>query len=291
VEFETEITYPKVGLCWVQVNYMPERDEAGHVVGWVASIVDITKRKNAETALQQLTNTLEDRVRERTRQVRQLASELVTAEKSVRRHSAQLLHHDLQQMLFAIDVQLGFLSPTDSEQEQFAELIGMIRQAVSLTRQLAVELSPPVLDGEGLYETLSWLAQHMADSYQLQVTIEANGHAPATSEEQRISLYQIVRELLFYIVKHAGVQTAQVALGAEAAGFTVTVSDEGQGFDLVAWSNEVDGHFGLRSVQKRLQLLGGRADIVSQLGTGTQITLYLPSGLPDGAELSSRMRS
>jgi PAS domain S-box-containing protein len=53
VEYEAELQYPGVGKRWVRVNYMPERDEHHDVVGWVASIVDISKRKRAEDALRE----------------------------------------------------------------------------------------------------------------------------------------------------------------------------------------------------------------------------------------------
>ena len=52
-EFEAQIAYPKAGMRWVRGNYIPERDEQGQVVGWVASIVDITERKQAEEAQRQ----------------------------------------------------------------------------------------------------------------------------------------------------------------------------------------------------------------------------------------------
>jgi PAS domain S-box-containing protein len=280
VEFEAELPYTGTGPRWVHVNYLPERDEYGHVIGWVASIVDITKRKKAEEALNQLTETLEERVEERTLQVRQLASELVTAEQAVRRRIAHLLHDDLQQMLYATEMQLTFLRDDIGEKDQVDAVAGNIRQALSLTRQLAVELSPPVLEGAGLYETLTWLAQHMADAYQLQVSVEASDIPLTASEEQRILLYQNVRELLFNVVKHAGVQTAQVTLQAQVDGLTVTVSDHGLGFDLTALAAKEKSHFGLHSVHERLQLFGGRATIDSQPGTGTRVTLFLPHGQP-----------
>ena len=283
VEFEAEIPYAGRDSRWMHVNYVPEQDEAGNVVGWVGSIVDITMRKRAEEALHQLAETLEQRVKERTKQVRELAFELITAEQSVRQHIAHLLHDDLQQMLFAVEVQLGFLRDDVGEHDGFDEVEEIIYQALSLTQQLTVELSPPVLEGAGLHETLTWLAQHMADSYQLNVTIEDSDIVPAVSEDQRILLYHIVRELLFNIVKHAGVQDARVTLQANGDGFTVTVSDDGRGFDLTALSRKGNSRFGLRSVNERLQLFGGHSDIDSQPGLGTRVALFLPHRQSTGA--------
>jgi PAS domain S-box-containing protein len=276
--FETVRISKEGGRIDISLTISPIRDATGRIVGASKVARDITKRKKAEEALQQLTETLEERVEARTQQVRQLASELVTAEQRVRRRIAHLLHDDLQQMLYAVEIQLAFLSDDLGKPDKFDEVVKNIRQALSLTRQLAVELSPPVLEGADLQETLTWLAQHMVDAYQLQVTVEASDTFPTANEEQRILLYHNIRELLFNVVKHAGVQTAQVRLQAEEDGFRVTVSDQGQGFDTADMIGRGSGYFGLRNVHERQQLFGGQAIVDSQPGAGTRVTLFLPYG-------------
>lgn len=230
---------------------------------------------------------LEKRVQQRTSQVYQLASELITTEQSVRRHLAQTLHDDLQQVLYAANIQLDFLRDNVGEKDELNETVKTIRQAITLTRQLTGELSPPMLEGEGLPETLTWLAHHMADVYQLQVTIEVNDQPQTIGEEQWVLLYRIVRELLFNVVKHAGVQEAQASLQEDNNGITVTISDHGRGFDVKLLAEARQNHFGLRSIQERLQYFGGRANIESRPGGGTRVTLFLPhmsSSDKDGAE-------
>lgn len=256
--------------------------------GYAKVMRDNTTRKAAEEALQksearyrELAKTLEERVRTRTVQVRQLASKLVTAEQAVRQRLAQTLHDDLQQIIYAIQVQLQLLPEEGKSEAEFEEMEEMVHHALALTRQLTMELSPPVLEGEGLDEAMTWLAKHMGELYQLQVTIEANDHVPV-SEERRILLYQIVRELLFNVVKHAGVKAALLTLQDEGNGLIITVSDEGKGFDVSTLSGTGSPSFGLHHVQERLELFGGRADIDSQPGAGTRVTLFLPySQFPD----------
>lgn len=280
VEFETEMPYTATGPRWVRVNYLPDRDENNCVVGWVASIVDITDRKRAEEALYQLTETLEERVEERTEQVRQLASELITAEQSVRQRIAQRLHDDLQQMIFAAKMQLKFLRSDTSNTSKLDRLSEMINQTMDLTRQLTLELSPPVLEGEGLHKALVWLAEHMDKVYGLKVIVEASNGTQIASGEQRVLLYEIVRELLFNVVKHAQVQQAQVIVQEETKGITTIVTDHGQGFDVTEALAEGNSGFGLRSIRERLHLFGGHANIRSTLGVGTQVTLFLPHTQP-----------
>ena len=48
VSFDVEMPYPAAGPRWMRANYVPEYDEGGQVVGWIASIVDITELRSAE---------------------------------------------------------------------------------------------------------------------------------------------------------------------------------------------------------------------------------------------------
>jgi len=97
----------------------------------------------------------------------------------------------------------------------------VVQESLRLTRQLTVELSPPVLQGEGLLEALEWLSKHMHDIYGLETTVTASNHPRVADEDQRILLFQVVRELLFNAVKHAGVTEAHVTLQEEQGGITI----------------------------------------------------------------------
>jgi signal transduction histidine kinase len=91
-------------------------------------------------------------------------------------------------------------------------------------------------------------------------------------------LFRIVRELLFNVAKHAGVDRVVVDLAREADRLVVHVTDEGRGFD-VKKATEGEwrkGGFGLFSAQERLRLIGGHMEVRSQLGAGTYIIISVP---------------
>jgi signal transduction histidine kinase len=94
-----------------------------------------------------------------------------------------------------------------------------------------------------------------------------------------VLLFQIVRELLFNVVKHAGTAEATIRVGpAEGGGVRVVVSDEGVGFELDNADDEATGA-GLVSVRERIRLVGGSVDVRSAPDSGTEIEIVCPTEL------------
>jgi PAS domain S-box-containing protein len=251
---------------------------------------DITGRKQTEAALHELNATLEARVDARTaalveseRQLRRATSLLIMAEQGERSRISQVLHDDLQQQLHSVQMKLGMVrqqalrGDVDKVMRSVADAEAWINQAVQITRQLTVDLSPPILKSEGLAEALAWLVTQMREKHGLQVQLLAEAH-PRLPEAIRVLVFQIARELLFNVVKHAGTDHAWVELRGDADGVIVSVRDEGKGFEMdtdAAHARRVDG-FGLPSVRERLALFGGKLEIESSPGAGTRVVLWLP---------------
>ncbi len=85
VEYEAEIPYPRAGRRYLRVVYVPDKDRLGHVQGWVASLTDLTERKQMEQALRQARDQLERRVRERTAELTRSNAALRTEIRAHRR--------------------------------------------------------------------------------------------------------------------------------------------------------------------------------------------------------------
>lgn len=250
---------------------------------------DVTERRQAEAALAALTRELEVKVMKRTRQVQELAGQLTLAEARERARLAGVLHDDLQQRLYAVQFALRGLLPhakTAEAQAKVEELKGLVADAVAVSRTMTTHLSPPVLRHEGLLEALVWLGRDMAARYGLEVELDAPSRVTVPNEGVRVLLFYLVRELLFNVVKHAGVDRVSVSLRETAGGagdqLELSVRDLGRGFDPAFLDGGAGGAadgttgLGLLGVRQRLELFGGHMALSSAPEAGTCVSISLP---------------
>ncbi len=221
--------------------------------------------------------------------IRSLASKLTLVEQEERHRISQVLHDDLQQRLFAIKAQLSFLDDIAERcqfpPEAYVELKQIqeaLSETVAITRNLSIDLNPVVLHGEGLAEAINWLAFRMKEQYGLQIEIEARHSFNELDHPMRMLLFQSIRELLFNVVKHAGVSEAKVIVEQKDGYGFVTVSDEGKGFEAETVMKDVKIAHGLLIVQDRLDLLSCTIEVNSKPGQGTRVVIAFPvEGLPE----------
>lgn len=252
--------------------------------------IDVRERKEAEESLrrseerlQVLTETLEERVQTRTAQVRNLVSQLTMSEQAERRRISSLLHDDLQQMLYSVVYKLQNLRgaveghEVDDAVAQIYGLSSTLDSAIEITRNLSVNLSPPVLHNEGLAEALGWLASQMQREHGMTVSVKVAEPPPRLNEDLRVMLFQIVRELLLNVLKHSGIKRATIDLARRGEGLQITVHDDGKGFDTTILDQQDAEAHGLINVRQRMELLGGEMEVESEPGRGTTVMLICPA--------------
>jgi signal transduction histidine kinase len=221
---------------------------------------------------------------EKNRQIRDLASALTLAEQRERRRIAQLLHDEVQQMLYGIQLRVHLIAQEAGPELQASikahleQMEQFIKEGIRLSRSLAVELSPPLLKDEGLAEAFEWLADQMREMHNLDIELNVRGDGHSLAEDLWLLVFQLVRELLFNVVKHAGVRQARLEMFEEGDYLVIRVQDEGVGFDVETLKNKPGSGsgFGLYSVRERLDLFGGRLAMESTPGQGTRMTIFVP---------------
>jgi signal transduction histidine kinase len=250
-------TWPMPGASNLETSLWPlRRSNEGFI-----NFVDIAQLQEREEELRQnqqrlesLNEDLVELVAERTKQVGQLVSEVLITEQKVRESISQLLHDDLQQILVSIQLKshtIRQMLPTSDDQllqERMQDLHRAVDLAFDVTRQVAVDLTPPILMHQDLMELLNWLARLMNKRFGLTVELKGTVQLNWLKDEVISFLFQTVRELLFNVVKHAGVSQSQVEVSDTGGRLNIVVSDSGQGFDAAASSRQPNslGLFNIR---------------------------------------------
>ncbi|HEX6983223.1 MAG TPA: GAF domain-containing protein [Balneolaceae bacterium] len=238
----------------------------------------------SEEKLQSLNETLEERVEKRTssllsyqNQLRSLVAQLSNAEEQERHRLASDLHDNLGQILAVIKMNIDLLKKGEEDAE-IAGISALVDDAITYTRQLMSDLKPPPsLDDEDLKTAVGWVARKMK-KHDLDVSVEDDGEPKPLSEEVRSTLLRSVREMLFNVVKHAGVNRAHVELSRTGDQVRAIVEDKGEGFDVEESrsTESLEGGFGLFNISERINLLEGDLEIESEPGKGTKATVLLP---------------
>jgi CheY-like chemotaxis protein len=165
-------------------------------------------------------------------------------------------------------------------QETLETTTAILDEAIEAARSLTIDLYPPVLQEAGLISALGWLASRMRKKHRFTIDLHADDGAEPSSDDLRFLLFECARELLLNVVKHSGVQKANVELvRTDDSKIKLIVRDSGKGFDtlLIAKRAQADGTFGLFSIQQRIEHLGGRMEIETESGRGTEVALTVPA--------------
>jgi PAS domain S-box-containing protein len=273
---------------WASGAVTAVRDAQDQLVGFAKVIRDKTIQKETSDQLAELNKTLEERVKTRTQELvrhkdrlRAMATELNLAEQRERRRLASDLHDYLAQLLVVCRMKLTqtqSLSEPQSFRQIIQEVDSVLDQSLTYTRTLVSQLSPSCLYEIGLPAALVWLGTDMKNQG-LTVSVSGKDLAFDLPEDQRVLLYQCVRELLFNVLKHSGAKEAAVILSKEAdTHLHIQVKDGGRGIkgDPGKHHDSRSNTFGLFSIRERVEALGGKMELQSTPANGTHVQLIVP---------------
>jgi signal transduction histidine kinase len=212
-------------------------------------------------------------------QLQHLSSQVLTAHEGERKRIARELHDDTGQALTSILVRLRLLEKTvkdETVRRNVEELRDLTSNALDSVRRMAVDLRPAALDDLGLVPALHSYADKYSNAWPISVTFSAEGLKKRLPPNVELVLYRIVQEALTNVAKHSGARSVEVKLRRRSNVITVTVADDGRGFDLREVTRKEGAGLGLFGMRERLALVGGTVAIDSAPGRGTAIIARVP---------------
>jgi signal transduction histidine kinase len=227
---------------------------------------EIAKRKRAEDHIHALTH------------------ELIKSQENERRKISYELHErvaqDLSSLIITCDALFGKQPqvPQDTQQ-RVREFSKTLKATIEAIRNLSYDLRPPGLDLLGLAQTVSYYCRDFSQKTRLIVNFTSTGMEDIRLDfDTEINLYRLVQEGLNNIKKHADANQATIELAASFPNIILRLEDDGKGFDvkdrLIATQDEKK--MGLKSMEQRVKLLGGKMEIQSGPEKGTKIIIEVP---------------
>lgn len=224
---------------------------------------------------------LDRMVRERTRQLSDLAAHLQRVTEDEKTRLARELHDELGAILTATKMDLHWLrsrihATEPAVSEKITRVMAHVDQGIQIKRRLIEDLRPTILLNLGLVEALSQLTEDVGTRNGWHTEVSLPDDMPKLTDDAAIALYRIVQESLTNASKYAHATTVSVALDVGDEGVRLRVRDNGRGFPADIERRRMVGHHGLLGMEQRAIALGGTLTIDSMPGGGVTIIVELP---------------
>ncbi|HHH41092.1 MAG TPA: sensor histidine kinase, partial [Chloroflexi bacterium] len=212
---------------------------------------------------------------------KQLLGKVLTAQEEERARLARELHDTIGQSLTAIIMTTmameNSLSPDFiAGREKLTNVRRIATQALRDLRSLIFDLRPEALDDLGLVMALRSQAKKCLEPAGVRVRLRSIGLEDRLPAEVEIAVFRVVQEAITNIARHAQATEANISLTRKGDKLIVRVEDDGVGFDPASVMRDEQKGWGLRGMEERITLLGGRFYIGSKPGQGTLVLAEVP---------------
>jgi signal transduction histidine kinase len=213
-------------------------------------------------------------------ELQQLSARLVDVQETERRSISRELHDEVGQGLGLLLMDLGRLSnELATGDEKSKELVRHSKEVAERTvrtvRNMALLLRPSMLDDLGLVAAVEWYAREVSRQRNIEVKVNAENASENLPDEMKVCVYRVVQEALNNAQRHSHARNVTVELAQSGDATRVRIVDDGNGFD----TRRTRG-MGLLGMEERVKRLGGTMSVDSRPGSGTTISVMLPTS-PD----------
>lgn len=206
------------------------------------------------------------------------------------RNISQEIHDNIGQVLSLAKLNLNTIQASGPTQEQLEITEQLLGKAIADLRDLSKSLNSDKITNLGLVSAIEQELKMIEKSLGIRVDFLYDENELVVSDEQTIVVFRMVQEILNNCIKHAKASVLDVHITTSAGKSCITVKDNGVGFDIHCL-NEKETGIGLKSMQRRAELINAHVRIESAPGAGTAVTVCLfppTNSFTDGTSSFSR---
>ncbi len=271
---------------WMAWTNRPIFDERGQLAEILSVGTDITERKRAEEALKKSRAELEERVKERTRQLddsqkqlRKLYSHLQSLREEERTNIAREIHDDLGQALTVLKMDLSWIAGKlrDDNKELKERLnadVHQVDKTIQAVKRVCTELRPGILDHLGLAAAIEWQAEEFQKRTGIKCEVVCDPEDIEVDTSLRTPLFRIFQEALTNILKHAKATEVKASFRRTNSGIMLEITDNGIGITEEDLSKP--NSFGLLGMRERVYPLEGKVTVRGIKNKGTTVEVIIP---------------
>jgi signal transduction histidine kinase len=205
---------------------------------------------------------------------------IINAEENERKRIAADLHDGVGQMMSAAKMNLSAFESEISFKDEaqkisFENLISLVDESCKEIRSVSHQMMPNALLKSGLASAVKEFLDKI-DNRIIKISLHAEGLQQRLDSNTETVLYRVIQECVNNVIKHSGANKLDISLIKDADGISVTVEDNGHGFD-TADKKKFEG-IGLKNINSRVTFLKGTVDFDSSPGKGTLVAIHVPAG-------------
>jgi PAS domain S-box-containing protein len=210
---------------------------------------------------------------------RNLRCRLSDAQEAERCRIARELHDDVGQSLSVLNLRIAdtrdrLTALLGKSIPDFSELSANVAEISRKISSISHELHSSEFDVLGLVRAVKLVCDKWAKRHAISMDLVCDQIPGDIDRTSAISFFRIIQEALHNIDKHSGASHVEVRMTGSGSGLTLSIIDDGRGFDLER--ARVSPGLGLISMSERMEMIGGDFEIVSKPGEGTRIRAHVP---------------